>query len=260
MSLVTTGEKYTWNNKSDLTIGTSATQAAAGNHTHTLSIAADSGTNALTLAYGTKYKLTAGGKEFIFTMPASDNTNTHRPINLKGTQILGDNTTALNFAEGTNISLSNSSGTITIATTATKDAPYTSNPANVSTSASAGSSSYFARGDHIHAISLATGDSSGQVKIAGTNVTVKDINTAAYKAVSYFATSGAHTETKSEDTSQKIFLIGAQSQSSSGVKTFSDNEVYVTNGVLTTKSTQIGGTAVTLQYNSTTKSLDFVFA
>ena len=156
--------------------------------------------------------------------------------------------------------MSNSSGTITIATTATKDAPYTSTPAAISTTGSAGSSGNFARGDHVHAISVGQGDSNGQVKIAGTNVTVKGINTAAYKAESYFATSAAHTEAKSEDTSQKIFLIGAQSQSSTGVKTFSDNEVYVTNGVLTTKSTQIGGTAVTLQYNSTTKSLDFVFA
>lgn len=34
LSLVTTGEKYTWNNKSNLTIGTTATTAAAGNHTH----------------------------------------------------------------------------------------------------------------------------------------------------------------------------------------------------------------------------------
>ena len=241
MSLVTTGEKYTWNNKSNLTIGTTSTTAAAGDHTHTLTIAADSGTNALTLAYGTKYKLTAGGKEFIFTMPASDNTwrgiqnnltsdsttdslsaaqgkalktlvdgksasdhthnvtiateqsessaltlaygtrykltaggktfvftmpstddtNTHRPIQLKGTEILGNNVTALNFVEGTNITMSNSGGSITINTTATKDAPYTSTPAAVSTTGSAGTSSNFARGDHVHSISLATGDSNG---------------------------------------------------------------------------------------------------
>ena len=76
VSLVTTGEKYTWNNKSTLAIGTTASTAAAGNHTHTLSIAADSGTNDLTLAHGTKYKLTAGGSTFIFTMPASGNTDT----------------------------------------------------------------------------------------------------------------------------------------------------------------------------------------
>ena len=76
VSLVTTGEKYTWNNKSNLTIGTTATTAAAGNHTHTTSIAASSGTNQLTLAFGTKYAITAGGTSYVFTMPANPNTNT----------------------------------------------------------------------------------------------------------------------------------------------------------------------------------------
>ena len=69
LSLVTTGEKYTWNNKSDLAIGTTATTAAAGNHTHALTMATDTGTSALTMAANTKYKLTAGGKTFIFTTP-----------------------------------------------------------------------------------------------------------------------------------------------------------------------------------------------
>lgn len=36
VSLVTTGEKYTWNNKSDLALGTTSTTAAKGNHTHTV--------------------------------------------------------------------------------------------------------------------------------------------------------------------------------------------------------------------------------
>lgn len=62
----------------------------------------------------------------------------------------------------------------------------------------------------------------------------------------------------STDTSSKIFLIGATSQAANP-QTYSDNEVYVTNGVLTTKKTQIGGTSVTLEYNSSTKSLDFIF-
>lgn len=74
LSLVTTGEKATWNAKSNLALGTSSTTAAAGNHTHGLSIAADTGTNALTLAHGGKYKLTAGGSTFIFTMPTDNNT------------------------------------------------------------------------------------------------------------------------------------------------------------------------------------------
>jgi len=62
----------------------------------------------------------------------------------------------------------------------------------------------------------------------------------------------------STDTSSKIYLIGATSQAANP-QTYSDNEVYVTSGVLTTKSVQIGGGSCTLQYNSTTASCDFVF-
>lgn len=61
---------------SSLTIGTTSTTAAAGNHTHTLTIAADSGTNALSFAYGTKYKITAGGSTYIFTTPSLGTTAT----------------------------------------------------------------------------------------------------------------------------------------------------------------------------------------
>lgn len=46
-------------------------------------------------------------------------TNTHRPIQVNGTQILGDNTTALNLKAGDNVSVTNSSGTVTIAATDT---------------------------------------------------------------------------------------------------------------------------------------------
>ena len=50
--------------------------AATSGHTHTTTIATDNGTNQLTLAFDTKYKLTAGGTSYIFTMPANPNTNT----------------------------------------------------------------------------------------------------------------------------------------------------------------------------------------
>ena len=63
----------------------------------------------------------------------------------------------------------------------------------------------------------------------------------------------------STDTSSKIFLIGATSQAANP-QTYSDNEVYVTSGVLTTKSVQVGGTAATVQYNSTLQAIEFVFA
>ena len=55
LSLVTTGEKYTWNNKSNLTIGSASTQAMAGNTTVTnVAITADTTTNAsYPLVFGT---------------------------------------------------------------------------------------------------------------------------------------------------------------------------------------------------------------
>lgn len=53
-----------------------------------------------------------------YTPPTSD-TNTHRPIQVNGTEVLGNNTTALNLKAGTNVSLSESSGTVTIAATDT---------------------------------------------------------------------------------------------------------------------------------------------
>ena len=62
----------------------------------------------------------------------------------------------------------------------------------------------------------------------------------------------------STDTSSKIYLVGATSQAANP-QTYSDNEVYATSGVLTTKSIQVGGGSATMQYNSTTKSIDFVF-
>lgn len=55
-----------------------------------------------------------------YTPPTSD-TNTHRPIRVNDTEILGNNTTALNLKAGTNVSLNNSSGTVTIAATNTLD-------------------------------------------------------------------------------------------------------------------------------------------
>lgn len=62
----------------------------------------------------------------------------------------------------------------------------------------------------------------------------------------------------STDTSSKIFLIGATSQAANP-QTYSDNEVYATSGVLTTKSVQVGGGSAIMQYNSTTQSIDFIF-
>ena len=86
VSLVTTGDKYTWNNKSDLTLGNTASTAAYGNHTHSVSIAADSGTSLADLSANTKYKLTAGGSTLIFKTPV-DTTYSNKAAASGGTEV-----------------------------------------------------------------------------------------------------------------------------------------------------------------------------
>lgn len=54
---------------SDLVIGTTAGTAAEGNHTHATTIASDTGSSAITLASGGRYKLSTGGTSTVFTMP-----------------------------------------------------------------------------------------------------------------------------------------------------------------------------------------------
>lgn len=60
----------------------------------------------------------------------------------------------------------------------------------MSTTASGGSATTWSKSDHVHSIALATGDNNGQVKIAGSNVSVKGLGTAAYTASTDYATSG----------------------------------------------------------------------
>ena len=59
--------------------------------------------------------------------------------------------------------------------------PYELTPNDISTTADAGISGNFSRGDHTHRILLSTGDNNGQVKIAGENVDVKGLKALAYK-------------------------------------------------------------------------------
>ena len=57
-----------------ITLGGSTITPATSGHVHSISLASDSGTPAITLGYGYKYKLTAGGQSVIFGMPASPST------------------------------------------------------------------------------------------------------------------------------------------------------------------------------------------
>ena len=51
-------------------LGDTSTTAAAGNHTHTLSLATTTDDSSITLSPATKYKLTAGGSTYVFTTPS----------------------------------------------------------------------------------------------------------------------------------------------------------------------------------------------
>ena len=157
VSLVTTGEKYTWNNKgtyskpsggipkTDLAsaVQTSLEKADSALQSHQdISGKADKSSTVSTVAWdSTNKKITKtinGSASDVVSAatilgnltssqvtaalgytPSSTDTNTHRPIQVNGTQVLGDNTTALNLKAGANVSLTNSSGTVTIAATDT---------------------------------------------------------------------------------------------------------------------------------------------
>jgi hypothetical protein len=92
---------------SSLALGTTATTAAKGNHSHTTSIATSSATNELTLAHGGKYALTAGGDSFVFTMPASGDTHNSHKIN-SGTKADGSTAITSSSASSGDITLGDS--------------------------------------------------------------------------------------------------------------------------------------------------------
>ena len=116
------------------------------------------------------------------THSAYVNQNAFSNVKVGSTTIAADTTTdTIQLAAGSNITLTPdaTNDKVTIAATDTKYTAATAAPGNVASSSSAGTSTNYARQDHTHGIALATGDSNGQVKIAGSNVSVKGWNTAA---------------------------------------------------------------------------------
>lgn len=55
------------------TISYNTIGAASSGHTHSTTLASDTGTSSITLSHGGKYKLTAGGNSVIFTLPGDNN-------------------------------------------------------------------------------------------------------------------------------------------------------------------------------------------
>ena len=129
--VVTDTQISSWDSKgtSNLTLGTTSTTAYRGDRGKTAYTHATDSSRLTTATASGLYKVGSTAQGHISELvavekaditalgiPASD-TNTHRPIQLNGTQILGNNTTVLNLKNGTNVSMTNSSGTVTINST-----------------------------------------------------------------------------------------------------------------------------------------------
>lgn len=63
----------------------------------------------------------------------------------------------------------------------------------------------------------------------------------------------------STNSDSKLFLIGATSQATNP-QTYSDSEVYTTNGTLTTNKVQVGNGTATMQYDNTNQCIRFVIS
>lgn len=195
-------------------------------HTHTTSLATNTGTSSITLAHGSKYKLTAGGNSVIFTMP-SDNNTTLSGIAYCTTAA----STAAKTATMPGFALS-SGQRIFLRTTATNSATSsvtlsvnstTAKPVKIGDSSTAPTASNFPAGDY-----LANYDGTNWVL---TRIYLTDTNTK--------NTAG------STNTSSKIYLIGATSQAANP-QTYSHDTAYVdTDGCLYS-----GGSKVLTSYNN----------
>jgi hypothetical protein len=114
-----------------------------------------------------------------------------KTITVGSTNIVADSSAdTLTITAGDNITLTPNSSNdgITIAATNTTYTAGTASPKNVASTSAVGTSVKYAREDHQHKIEVATGDANGQVKIAGQNVSVAGLGSAAYTSSGTYAT------------------------------------------------------------------------
>ena len=245
VSLVTTGEKYTWNNKTSntgtVTKVTAGTGLTGGDITTTGTIAVSYGSTAGTACQGNDSRLSDA-------RPSSDVVQTYSssstvPISGKGVAA------AIGGLDGTVSGTAGAGKTLTAFSQT--DGKVSATFGNIS-------------------ITKSQVSDLGTIGTAAAKDYVTSVDTSASlptsNAVKTFVENKGYvtTDTKntagSTDTSSKIYLVGATSQAANP-QTYSDNEVYATSGVLTTKSVQVGGASGgTMQYDSSTQSISFIFA
>lgn len=229
-----------WLNNSGKWSTPSAAQvgAATTNHTHTLSLATDTGTSSTTLAHGGKYKLTAGGNSVIFTLPSDNNTTYTISSGANNGQITvtpssGDaynvSVTGLGSAAYTSAGAYASSGhthTTTIADAASGDTNQKTLAFGGKYKLTAGGTNYIftmpSNPNTNTTYTISSGDSSGEIKVTPStenayNVKVKDINAAAYRGVD--SSIGASSTSSKLPTSAAVasFVEGKGYVTSSGV-------------------------------------------
>lgn len=230
LTVVTTGEKYTWNNKSNLTIGTGATQAAAGNHTHNYAGSSSAGGSANSAVKLSTSRLISVDMSKAASSGTSFDGSAAVDIGVKNQLAVGNGGTGASTLTSKGILYGN--GTSAIGATAAGTSGQllksqgSSGPTWVSqsdivagkasvlqtsrtislTGAVTGSTTFNGGADAsiTTSISLATGDTSGHVKIAGTNIKVKNINNAAYKDVTTKPTYGSSTLITSDGVYKRI--------------------------------------------------------
>ena len=85
----------------------------------------------------------------------------------------------------------------------------------IGTTASAGTASTVSRSDHVHNISVTTGDNNGQVKIAGVNINVKGLGSYAYKSSLSLTTGDNNGQIKIEGTNIDVKGLGSAAYTNS---------------------------------------------
>lgn len=217
-------------------------------------------------------------------------TDTHRPIQVNETQVLGDNTTALNLKAGSNVSLTNSSGTVTIAAT---DTTYSNKAA-----ASGGTDVSLVTTGEKYAWNSKTSNTGTVTKVStGVGLTGGDITgTGTIKAKLKSETASTLDSAAMGSTASRQYAVGVDKSGYLSVNIpWNDNtDVNVTNTLGTTTKYYVTGTTssttntgtqifdtgiyatttsgqlnatsfkinekVTLQFNPSTNALDFIFS
>lgn len=165
-------------------VGTS-TAYARQDHVHNITLATGDSNGQVKIAGSNVSVKGLGTAAYTASTAYSASTHTH------ATSLASGGTATVTLAANTTYTLTAGGTSVIFKTPADSNTTYTaaSSVTAVSTTSAVGTSTAYARQDHTHNIALATGDSNGQVKIAGSNVSVKGLGTAAYTASTAYSSS-----------------------------------------------------------------------